>query len=80
MRHAKSTYGEEYLRSPKAWTDFSTDTTYAHLWLAIAYHALHDKPQFENHAQAVAGSKLPKRMREEIEQRYKEAGVVPPTG
>jgi tetratricopeptide (TPR) repeat protein len=69
------THGQEYLRMPKHWTDFSSDTNYAHLWLTVAYHALEDQPNFRLHAQAVDINHMPPRFRQEAERVYKAAGI-----
>jgi tetratricopeptide (TPR) repeat protein len=69
------TFGEEYLSMPKRWSDSSWDTSYAHAWLAISYHALNDTVNFQKHSQAVDKDKAPKRVREEIENSFKKAGI-----
>jgi tetratricopeptide (TPR) repeat protein len=68
-------HGQEYLRTPKRWTDFPSDVNYAHLWLAIACHGLGDQAGFQHHAQAVNIRDMPPRFREEAERAYTRAGI-----
>lgn len=69
-------HGMEYLRMPKHWTDFPSDTNYAHLWLAVACHASGDQPGYRLHAQAVDIDHMPQRFREEAQRIYKKAGIA----
>jgi tetratricopeptide (TPR) repeat protein len=69
-------YGLAYLSLPKRWSDFPRDTTYAHVWLAIAYHAVGDGVNFQQHASAVDTSAMPERVVEEIEDSYAKAGIT----
>lgn len=68
-------YGEEYRGMPKHWSDFSTDATYAHLWLAIAYHAIGDQAKFQRHARTVDASKVPERVSKDIANSFRRAGI-----
>jgi tetratricopeptide (TPR) repeat protein len=68
-------YAREYLDMPRPWSESSYDTTYAHLWLAVAYHALGDTTNYARHAQAVNATPLPPRLRKEAERIYQEAGI-----
>lgn len=68
-------YGQEYLAMPKHWSDFSIDTAYAHLWLAIAYHAVGDKVGFQSNIKAVEAANLPERIRKEVADSYDKAGI-----
>lgn len=68
-------YGQEYLAMPKHWSDFSTDTAYAHLWLAIACHAAGDTVGFQSNFKAVAAANLPGRIRKEVADSYDRAGI-----
>jgi tetratricopeptide (TPR) repeat protein len=68
-------YATEYLDMPKQWSDFYRDTTYAHLWLAISYHALGDEVNSQHHSKAIDTSGMPERVREEIEEHYADAGI-----
>lgn len=67
-------YGREYLDQPKRWSDVSSDTTFAHLWLAVAYHGLGDAVTSRFHLQAVEAARLPPRLRQEAERVCKETG------
>lgn len=68
-------HGMEYLRMSKHWSDFPSDTNYAHLWLAVACHASGDEPGYRLHAQAVDLDHMPQRFRQEAQRAYKEAGI-----
>ena len=68
-------WGREYLGMPKHWSDFDVDTTYAHLWLAIAYHAVGDRVNFRKYAAAVDASHVTNRVRKEIADSYDKAGI-----
>jgi tetratricopeptide (TPR) repeat protein len=68
-------HGKEYLAMPKRWWDFSRDTGYAHLWLAIAYHALGDEMNSRIHSQAASLVSMPRRTRQEFDHIYEEAGI-----
>lgn len=68
-------YSREYLDMPKAWSESAYDTTYAHLWLAVAYHGLGDTVNSRAHVQAVDTARLPHRLRHDVQRVLEDAGM-----